>query len=252
MPSLKVAFERDRDLALSAVASFNARGLIEEAVESFRAWRPDKNLLSKELAPLHAKASEHVAAKRMDEKEEKKSNVEVDNRGSAWLRGSVLLISILCCEFLHDDILIPVPEQLVPRPEEAPLLPHPGQGTCKEEVRLRLLRQARPLADWTRGVHLKVKEPGQLGGLPVEGGQAAVHRPASGMVSGQPRCKGSRRPLQGAARRPSSRSRTVLVFSSLQYNVVPSHVAMDVSDVRSRDNKRSSLHRARCTRHSSA
>lgn len=31
MPSLKVAFERDRDLALSAATSFVARGRIEEA-----------------------------------------------------------------------------------------------------------------------------------------------------------------------------------------------------------------------------
>jgi hypothetical protein len=59
MPPLKVAFERDRDLALSAATSFVARGRIEEAMETFREWKPDKNLASKELAPLHAKAKEH-------------------------------------------------------------------------------------------------------------------------------------------------------------------------------------------------
>ena len=173
MPSLKVAFERDRDRALLPVTTFIARGRIEEALETFRAWRKDKNLRSKELAPLHAKANEHgfkicgspacctvvlkkeefardartkdslfnvckkcnttagkkltaaakqearvVAATRMDEAEEKKDTSEVENRGSAWLRGSVLLISILCCEFRHDDILIPVPEQLLPDPRK--------------------------------------------------------------------------------------------------------------------------------------
>ena len=54
MPSLKAAFERDRDRALLPATTFIVRGRIEEALESFRAWRKDKNLQCKELAPLHS------------------------------------------------------------------------------------------------------------------------------------------------------------------------------------------------------
>ena len=59
MPSLKVAFERARDVALSAVTDYDVKNLTQEAVDNFRVWRPDKNLSSKELAPLHAKVNEH-------------------------------------------------------------------------------------------------------------------------------------------------------------------------------------------------
>lgn len=165
----RAIFEKDRDLALSAVTSFIAICRIEEAVDSFREWRPDKNLGCKDLAPLHAKAKEHglricgspacctvvlkkeefgrnaknkdglfsecrkchtragaklttkakhearvVAAKRRDETEEKKDSTKVENSASAWLHLSVLLISVLGCEFRHDDILTPVSEQFLP------------------------------------------------------------------------------------------------------------------------------------------
>ena len=174
MPSLRVAFEMASKVALSAVTDYDVKNLIEEAVDAFRAWRPDKNLNSKELKLLHAKAKEHglkicgspacctvvlkkeefprdsakkdglfnvckkchttagqkatadakqgarvVAATRMDEAGEKKDTSEVENRGSSWLLRSILvLFSILCCEHRHDDILTPVPEQLLPDPRK--------------------------------------------------------------------------------------------------------------------------------------
>jgi len=59
MPSVKVAFERACDRALAAVTNFVVRGLIEEAVEAFRDWKPGRNLGSKELRSLHAKADKH-------------------------------------------------------------------------------------------------------------------------------------------------------------------------------------------------